>query len=136
MMFTWLHPRKNEVEELQTDPQNFGPPTWLGHFGWVQVVIFILCSEYSFNLTGCYITLMVHNINGQSTVPQLHSILPAYNSNRINTCAEVSTYLMYNMILIWKHTIIAPFFYVVAKLFKEFNRGYFYFCPMAYFFTL
>ena len=36
--------------------------------------IFILCSENFPNLT-CYITLTVHNINGQSTVPPLHSSL-------------------------------------------------------------
>ena len=45
----------------------------LGHFGWVQA-IFILCSKISPNLA-CDITLRVHNINDQSTVPPLRSSL-------------------------------------------------------------
>jgi hypothetical protein len=77
--------QRNRWEQERTKWRNWplkihGLPTWLGHFGWVQAARYPLM-QFSFyavkvlaNLD-CYIILRLHNIDGQSTIPQLCSSL-------------------------------------------------------------
>ena len=63
--------RNKEEQSGGTDQQKSRVPTWLGRFGGA---IFIYAVKVLANLD-CYILLRLHNIDGQSTVPQLCSYL-------------------------------------------------------------
>ena len=61
--------RKNEVEELTTKNSEY-------QFGWaVLEVQFSFYAVKVLSTLDCYIILRLHNIDGQSTVPQLCSYL-------------------------------------------------------------